>query len=283
VITPVNQDEAFLADVAAAEVGEGFGLWWLGQSGFLLKHGDAHLLFDPYLSDSLAQKYAGTDKPHERMTEIVVDPRRLDFVDVVTSSHNHTDHLDAQTLLPLGAANPKLRLVIPEANRAFVAERLGIAAERLTGLDDGTRAEVAGFELQGVAAAHETVGRDEQGRCRFLGYVVRFGRWSVYHSGDTVLYDGLVERLRPLHIDLALLPINGRGHDRGVAGNLSAGEAAGLAKQIGARLAVPCHFEMFRFNTESPQAFVEACARLGQRCRVLGCGERFTGDELGPE
>ena len=134
-----------------------------------------------------------------------------------------------------------------------------------------------------MAAAHETVGRDEQGRCRFLGYVVRFGRWSVYHSGDTVLYDGMVERLRPLHIDLALLPINGRGPDRGVAGNLWGGEAAGLAKQIGARLAVPCHFEMFRFNTQSPAAFVEACVRLGQRCRVLRCGERFTSDELRPE
>ena len=35
---------------------------WLGQAGFWLTHaqggGDAHLLVDPYLSDSLARKYA---------------------------------------------------------------------------------------------------------------------------------------------------------------------------------------------------------------------------------
>jgi L-ascorbate metabolism protein UlaG (beta-lactamase superfamily) len=27
-------------------------------------------------------------------------PERLDFMDVVTSSHNHTDHLDVETLIP---------------------------------------------------------------------------------------------------------------------------------------------------------------------------------------
>ena len=48
------------------------------------------LLLDPYLSDSLTQKYTATDKPHVCMTARVVAPERLDFIDLVTSSHNHT-------------------------------------------------------------------------------------------------------------------------------------------------------------------------------------------------
>ena len=84
----------------------------------------SHLLLDPYLSDSLTAKYAATDKPHVRLTARAVDPQSLDMIDVVTSSHNHTDHLDHETLWPLLAANPALTLVIPEANRAFVADRL---------------------------------------------------------------------------------------------------------------------------------------------------------------
>ncbi len=275
VITPVNKDEAFLADVAAADVGDGFGLWWLGQSGFLLKHDNHHILFDPYLSDSLTRKYAATDTPHERMTEIVVDPSRLDFIDAVTSSHNHTDHLDAETLRPLLAANGALQLVVPEANRDFVAQRLGIETERPIGLDDDLWARVAPFEFHGVPAAHETVRRDRPARCKLLGYVVRFGRWTFYHSGDTVLYGGLVERLRRWNVDVAILPINGRSPGRGVLGNLSGPEAAELAREIGAKLVVPCHYEMFRFNTASPDAFVEACERLDQAYRVLKCGERF--------
>ena len=33
---------------------------------------DRHLLFDPYLSESLTKKYAQTDKPHVRMTRRAV-------------------------------------------------------------------------------------------------------------------------------------------------------------------------------------------------------------------
>ena len=277
-IVPVLQDEALLRDIAAAG-GPGFRLWWLGQSGFLLQWQGRHLLLDPYLSDALTVKYAGTDRPHVRMTERAMAPEALAFVDAVTCSHNHTDHLDAETLLPLLRARPGLPLVIPEANRAFVAARLGDGGTRI-GLDDGTAAEVAGFTLHGVASAHEQVERDEAGRCRCLGYVVRFGPWTVYHSGDTLCYPGLAERLRPFRPDVVLLPINGRALQRGVAGNLDGPEAAALAAAAGARLAIPCHYEMFEFNTASPGAFAAAAARLGQPHRILRCGERWSSEEL---
>lgn len=91
-ISPVKKDEGLLEDIRTAGDGEDlFHLWWLGQSGFLLKWNGHHLLFDPYLSDSLTRKYEGTDQPHVRMTELVVDPARLDFVKTVTSSHNNTN------------------------------------------------------------------------------------------------------------------------------------------------------------------------------------------------
>ena len=43
------------------------GLAWLGQAGFALRHAHHRLLIDPYLSDHLARKYAGTEFPHTRM------------------------------------------------------------------------------------------------------------------------------------------------------------------------------------------------------------------------
>src|SRR5215207_7333418 len=109
-IAPALHDDEFLANVAEARADTSTGklfVWWLGQSGFLVCHRGECLLFDPYLSDSLTKKYAATDKPHVRMTARVVDPARLDFVQVVTSTHTHTDHLDAETLLPLFAAAPR--------------------------------------------------------------------------------------------------------------------------------------------------------------------------------
>src|SRR6476619_2041507 len=101
-IQPLQSDHLFLADVASArQQPNRLHLWWLGQSGFLVQWQGHHLLLDPYLSDSLTKKYANSDKPHIRMTERAVDPSRLTFIDVCTSSHNHTDHLDAETLNPL--------------------------------------------------------------------------------------------------------------------------------------------------------------------------------------
>lgn len=281
-IQPLLSDDRLRDDVAAAAVLEpdGLHLWWLGQSGFLVQWKGTHLLFDPYLSDSLTRKYAGTDKPHVRMTARVIDPERLPPIAVVTSTHAHTDHLDPDTLLPILRANPDVALVIPEANRAFVAERLGIAEDHAIGLDDGVTMSSGDFRITGVPAAHERLERDDRGRNRFLGYVVQAGPWTLYHSGDTVRYSGMVERLHPFRIDVALLPINGRAAERRVAGNLDGAEAARLARDIGARLVIPCHYEMFTFNTASPELFVREADRLGQRHRVLRCGERWSSGEL---
>jgi len=280
-IKPALQDDALLADVASAR--EDFDhchLWWLGQSGFLLQWQGKHLLFDPYLSDSLTKKYAPTDKPHVRMTERVVAPEKLNFIDVVTSSHNHTDHLDAETLVPLLEANPRLKLIIPEANREFVVDRLKTMIELPRGLDAGQFTSVVGFKIHAVPAAHESVEKDANGRHKFLGYVVEFGDWTVYHSGDTVLYDGMMEWLRRRPIDVALLPINGRAPERRVAGNLNGREAATLAKEVGARLVIPCHYEMFEFNSAVPDEFVATCRQLGQPFRVLRAGEGWSSAEL---
>ena len=280
-IKPVLQDDAFLEDVQRAQrLRDTFQLWWLGQSGFLLQWEDRHLLFDPYLSDALTKKYAATDKPHVRMTEIVVGPEKLGFIDVVTSSHNHTDHLDAETLVPLLKANPKLEIVIPEANREFVCNRLKVMMELPIGLDAGRHTTLKGFNIHGVPSAHETVEKDPEGRCKFLGYVVQFGGWTVYHSGDTVRFPGMAETLRQFSIDVALLPINGASPERRVAGNLNAREAAELGADIGARCVIPCHYEMFEFNTASPTEFVMQAKMAGVNARVLLAGERWSSREL---
>src|SRR5512142_2563503 len=143
-IKPVLQDDAFLTDVSRArKTPDQLHLWWLGQSGYLIQWQGHHLLIDPYLSDSLTKKYAGTNKPHMRMTERVVTPERLDFIDVVTSSHNHTDHLDGETLIPLWKANSNLTVIVPRASVNFAAERLQVSPERLTPIGaDGETIEI---------------------------------------------------------------------------------------------------------------------------------------------
>tara|TARA_Y100001934_G_scaffold279451_1_gene383247 strand:+ start:498 stop:1346 length:849 start_codon:yes stop_codon:yes gene_type:complete len=276
-IKPALQGEAFLADVReAASLRDDLHLWWLGQSGFLAQWRGNHLLFDPYLSDSLTRKYAGTDKPHTRMTERVVSPDKLDFIDIATSSHNHTDHLDGKTLTPLMQANPKMKLLVPAANRAFAAQRLGVDPDQLESVDAGQSITLGPVQMHAVPAAHEELARDELGRHQFVGYVAQLGPWTIYHSGDTIPYDGMEAVLRKWKIDVALLPINGRRPERRVDGNLWGREAARLAKAIGARTAIPCHYDMFEFNTETPREFETTCQALGQAHHTLQTGQRWS-------
>jgi len=255
---------------------DAFDIWWLGQSGFLIQWNGACLLFDPYLSDSLTEKYASTDKPHVRMSEKVIEPQLLDCIDVVTSSHSHTDHLDAETLVPLLKANPDVAFVIPEANRDFVANRVGCDLQFPIGLNDGGHLQIKEFLFDGIPAAHNNLERDEQGRCKFMGYVVRFGQFAVYHSGDTLWFEGLEKILEPFHVDVAFLPINGNVPSRGVAGNLNTLEAAQLGKAIGAHFVIPHHYDMFTFNTANPKDFAAAATKLHQEYVILEPGEKWT-------
>ena len=269
----LQKDEALLADIAAARGQRRTRLWWLGQSGFLVVTPEVTILFDPYLSDSLTEKYATTDKPHTRITERVIDPALLGGIDIITSSHNHTDHLDAETLLPLFANNPRAKLLIPRANRAFVLDRLGPVENRLVEIDAGETLAIGPVEWTGIPAAHNTVERDERGCCKFLGFIARVGGLCFYHSGDTLWHDDLVAAIAPHAPDIAIVPINGNLPERRVSGNLDGKEAAALAREIGAGLAIPHHFDMFEFNTASPDLFSSECARLGQPCQVLRNGE----------
>lgn len=276
-IKPVLQDSAFLEDVARSKSKpHQLHLWWLGQSGFLIQWQGHHLLLDPYLSDSLTEKYANTDKPHVRMTERVVAPEKLDFVEVATSSHTHTDHLDGKTLIPLIQASPNLKVIVSAANIHFAAERLKTLPERLTPIHtDGDVVRIDPFSFHAIPSSHEALEQDGYGEHRYIGLIIQAGKWTIYHSGDCVLYEGLVERLQKWKVDIALLPINGRDPKRGVAGNFSGKEAAQLGKQINAGLVIPCHYEMFEFNTVSPDEFVQSAEQIGQTYQLLRGGERL--------
>ncbi len=273
-IKPIQKDRALVSDIAAFQADDqSFKLWWLGQSGFLIKWNNKQLLFDPYLSDSLSIKYANTDKPHTRVSELVIKPELLKGIHIVTSSHNHTDHLDADTLQPILANNPAIKFIIPEANRAFVADRLGCELDFPFGLNDTETYDYIGFEILGIPAAHNTIDRDSHGKLKCMGYIVKFGEFSVYHSGDTLWYEGLEDILRQHKLDVAFLPINGNKPERRVAGNLSYQEAADLAKACGCSWVIPHHYDLFAFNTEDPVNFSNACQKLGVNYKVLALGE----------
>ena len=276
-IKAYKKDQALKDEILTTQKNkDGFRLWWLGQSGYLLQWKGIHLLIDPYLSDSLTKKYADSDKPHIRMSERVIAPEELDFIHLATSSHNHTDHLDGETLIPIIAQNPGLRMIIPEANRSFVAQRIQQPEDYPIGMEAQMSIEIDDIWIHGIPAAHEEIEKDAQDRHIYMGYVFEFGPWTIYHSGDTVWFPELPQYLEPFNINLAILPINGRAPERKVAGNMNAREAVQLAQTIKADIVLPCHYDMFTFNTADPKEFASIAESENQKYLILQHGEHLT-------
>jgi L-ascorbate metabolism protein UlaG (beta-lactamase superfamily) len=231
------------------------GLAWLGQAGFALRHANHRLLIDPYLSDHLARKYAGTEFPHVRMMPAPVAADDLRDLDWVLCSHRHGDHMDPGSLPTLAKNNPRCRFIVPKAEMES-ARQIGLDECRLILANAGDTIRFdSSFEIRVIASAHETLKTNDKGEHHFLGFVLRLAGVTIYHSGDCVVYEGLADRLREQSVDLALLPVNGRNEHltaRGILGNMTFDEARALCIAAGTRAMIPHHFGMFDFNTVDP-------------------------------
>jgi len=238
---------------AAAPSGD-VRFWWLGQAGFALEHDGRRILIDPYLSDSLATKYAGTVFPHTRLHPVPVDPEQMVGIQAVLHSHAHTDHLDPETVRALQTRNRPFFLA-PRA-RTQVAMDRHIPVELLIPVTAGSSVELASdISVTVVPAAHEDLETDINGDSVFLGYIIDIAGVKIYHSGDCVPYQGQAELLRNMRVDLALLPINGRDSHRlqnGVPGNFTVNEALELCAAADIPAVVGHHFGLFDFNTVDP-------------------------------
>jgi L-ascorbate metabolism protein UlaG (beta-lactamase superfamily) len=241
----------------SADSSMGVTLNWLGQAGFIIQAGARRLIMDPYLSNTLAEKYKGTPALHERMERPPIDPAQLGRVDLVLLTHHHTDHMDPGTLLPLAQLHPELRFVVPRASRAEALKRTGAVNNRLIPMDAGETIEPwPGLSIVALRAAHESLETDIVGSHRFLGYALLF--WfegndvSIVHSGDTIPFAGQGEEYRRMRPDLLLLPVNGRSEAlaaRGIAGNLTLDEAVALTVESEAPAMIAHHHGLFAFNT----------------------------------
>lgn len=251
-----------LAELLAQPPGDSLRLYWLGQAGFVLDGEGRRVVIDPYLSDSLAEKYRGKKFPHLRMTPAPLHPAEIRHVDLVLATHGHSDHLDPGTLPTLLAANPAALLVAPLAIRSLALERAAVPEQRLVCIDAGETVTLSGLHLSATRAAHETFERDPQGHYRFLGLAVRLAEATVFHSGDTIPFAGQVEEVRALAPDIALLPVNGRDAlrtENGIPGNMTLSEATALARATGVGAMIAHHFDLFAFNTVARSDIEAAC------------------------
>jgi L-ascorbate metabolism protein UlaG (beta-lactamase superfamily) len=272
-IQPVRSGAALLHDIDSNTPAPGtVAIWWLGQSGYALKSDSALVYVDLYLSEHLTTKYANTEKPHIRMTAAPLRGNEINNARTVFASHKHSDHLDPGTLPDLFRASLEARLVLP-ASLVAHSVSLGLDSERLIPVRGDETLTFEGFTVHIFPSAHPGLDYTEASGYPFLGFGFDFNGLRLYHSGDTVVYDGLADRLRAFQPHLCFLPISAQVP--GTPPNMNADEAIALTGQIGKPLVIPHHYDMFTFNTADVNAFVRKAEAAGQPYKVLRCGEQF--------
>ena len=123
----------------------------------------------------------------------------------------------------------------------------------------GEPLEVSGATVTAVPSAHTELEYDPERGYPYLGYVIECNDVTVYHVGDTVIYDGMVQTLSAWDIDLAFVPINGRDYFRtqkNIIGNTDFREAAELTETLDIGLIVPTHYDLIEGNLADPGHFV---------------------------
>lgn len=255
-------------------------IWALGQAGYLLKGGDTLVVLDPYLSDALEPAGYGSPGELARQVPIVIAPGELRAVHAVLCTHDHADHCDPETLRPLLAANPEASVVASYRAAHTIAGLGHPGAHIQVPPVDVPVALADNLSVTAIPAAHYEHEPDAAGNPAYLGFLMQFNGVRLYFSGDTIIYPGLVERLRGTPIDLACLPINGRDWFReqtGLVGNLDYREAAELAATIGARVLLPNHNDLFRGNRINPATMLDYVTTRypQQRMHFLQAGELY--------
>ena len=128
------------------------------------------------------------------------------------------------------------------------------------------------IKITGIGASHEELKINEKGDHHFLGYVFNLGGLKIYHSGDCIPYEGLIEKLRDLQIDMALLPINGRDEYRlsnNITGNFKIAEVLELCEKTEITKLIVHHFGMFAYNTVSDSELDELREKSSSKLQII--------------
>ncbi len=211
-------------------------LWFLGQSGFLIRSCGVGIAIDPYLSDSVAKR----SPQLTRLYPPPIHPSALQ-VDLFIVTHDHLDHLDPETIAAY--SHKESTTFIGPRFACDKLKQLHIPAENIIRIDSGQTQTVRGVTITGVYAVP-----NEPAVIDTCGYRVEFenGR-SVYHSADTGFSPLLLECAPSA--ETALICINGHW------GNLSVEEAADLANQVKPVYAIPHHYDLMALNAANPESF----------------------------
>lgn len=247
---------------------------WIGHSTFLIQYRGINLLTDPVFSRRASPlSFAGP----QRYTNPAFKIEQLPPIDYVVISHNHYDHLDADTVRRLGNATQWL---VPLAHRDWFA-RLDVT--RLIEFDWWDELEEPPVTIIAAPSQHWSGRRlNDRFEALWASWVIDFGDFRVWFAGDTG-YNDIQFRDIGSHFggfDLALIPIGGYAPSWFMgAMHVNPEEAVRIHRDVNARRSIGMHWGTFPLTAEP---VLEPVARLSSAVEAASLGpETFTTLKIG--
>ena len=128
------------------------------------------------------------------ITEPPLKPDDIDHADLVLCAHDHADHIDPDGIPVIAKCSPQARFVVPRC-AVETMQRLGVSRDRIHALAGDDCLSVDDVEVHAVPAMHERFDRDPEKDFPYLSYLLKLEGASLFHAGDTIPYDGQIERV----------------------------------------------------------------------------------------
>ena len=238
------------------------GVTFIGHSSFFVQIGGQSIVIDPNFARWLFLL--------KRIRKPGLHLRDLPPVDVIlvthahfdtsTSNHYHNCAADATTARNVAHAR--------DPHHLFDWFRSRISGHCGTGWWNTYRHR--GLDITHVPSRHWGA-RVIKIRIGYGGYVLKSGKHSVYHAGDTAYFSGFREIGQRLAPQLALLPIGAYNPPQFRNVHTSPADAMRAFLDLNARWMVPMHYGTFRLSHEPIE---EPLQLLGQEAEAAGVKDR---------
>lgn len=249
---------------------------WIGHATVLIQHRGVNILTDPIFSQRASPlSFAGP----RRVTQPALTLQELPAIDYVVISHNHYDHLDADSVAAIG---DRAQWLTPLGYREWFAEQ---GVSNVVELDWWQSHSTPQVKIMATPVQHWT-GRGLHDRYRALwgGWAVRVGEFNFWFSGDTgyndVQFKEIGARLGPF--DLGIIAVGGY-EPRWFMGDMHVNpeESVQIHQDIGARYSIGVHWGTFPLTAEPidepPKRLAEAAATLSDtEFMTIAIGETRT-------
>jgi L-ascorbate metabolism protein UlaG (beta-lactamase superfamily) len=241
------------------------GLTFIGHASFFMQIGGHNVVVDPNFARWLFVL--------KRLRRPGLNVRDLPPIDMVLVTHAHFDHLHRPSLRAIVQQNLRTRgtapaIIVPTHVSDLVSD-LGFA--EIIELDWWSSSRHGAVAVTHVPSRHWGARILKDSHRGYGGYVLRAGRHSVYHAGDTAYFAGFREIGRRLSPQVALLPIGAYNPPQFRNVHTSPADATRAFLDLNARWMVPMHYGTFRLSHEPID---EPLQLLDQEARKAGIRDR---------